>query len=80
VGTTAVFQINDQGTMLGNYIDDQGVTHSFIADQLPGSAQNASGPNINPIVKGAPLQTCSPADWVRHPETMRVPKLCHPEN
>jgi len=80
VGTTAVFQINDQGTMLGNYIDDQGVTHSFIADQLPGSAQDASGPNINPIVTGAPIQTCSPADWVRHPETMRVPKICHPGN
>lgn len=80
VGTTAVFQINDQGTMLGNYIDDQGVTHSFIADQLPGSAQDTSGPNINPIVTGAPIQTCSPADWVRHPETMRVPKICHPGN
>jgi len=80
VGTTAVFQINDRGTMVGNYVDDQGLTHSFIADQLPGNAPSAPAANINSPVRNSPIQTCSPADWVRLPGTIRVPQLCHMAN
>ncbi len=80
VGTTAVFQINDRGTMVGNYIDAQGLTHSFIADQLPGNAPSAPAANINSHVRNAPIQTCSPADWARHPGTIRVPQPCQLAN
>lgn len=74
VGTTIPFQINNSDTIVGNYIDDQGNTHSFLANQLS-SGQAAHAMDTTP--RRAPVQPCSPADWVRHPEKMRIPGTCH---
>jgi len=72
---TIVFQINDPGTVVGNYVDDQGLTHSFLADQQPDGPQNGAGKNDK--AKSTPSQTCSPADWTHHPEKMRSVGRCH---
>jgi hypothetical protein len=35
VGSTLLLQINNSGTILGDYSDQQGLSHSFIANQQP---------------------------------------------
>lgn len=76
IGTTIPFQINDRGTMVGSYIDDQGLPHSFTAELQPGAQAQINSQRTEPV-HTAPVQPCSPADWVRHPETIRNPHLCH---
>jgi hypothetical protein len=78
-GSTILLQINARGTMVGNYLDDQGVTHSFTATEAPGSpvqAQNAAA------VQGpkAAIKDCVPADWAGHPERLKTPKACRSGN
>jgi hypothetical protein len=77
VGTTILFQINDAGTIIGNYVDDQGNTHSFTADQQHGSGEAGQAKDAPRAPRKTPSQTCSPADWTRHPEKMRNPGTCH---
>ena len=74
VGTTIPFQISGSDTIVGNYVDDQGNTHSFLANQLSnGQATHA----MDTTPRTTSVQPCSPADWVRHPEKMRIPGTCH---
>lgn len=76
VGTTILLQINDSGTTVGNYIDDQGLTHSFTAELQPESQAQGNSQSAEPV-HTAPAQSCSPADWVRHPDKLRNPHVCH---
>jgi len=80
VGSTFPFQINDVGTILGIYSDDQGLTHSFIADPVPGANQDGNGTGSIPAINRAPAQSCLPADLVEHPEQIRNPKACKSTN
>jgi hypothetical protein len=73
VGTTVLSQINNSGTIVGSYVDDQGLIHSFIADQQPGGGPAPDSGRT----KITPTQTCSLADWAKHPEKITNPKACH---
>ena len=80
VGSTFPFQVNDAGTILGIYFDDQGQTHSFIADPLPGVNQDANGNGSAPAIKTAPAQSCSPVNRTADPEQIRNPRACSSTN
>jgi hypothetical protein len=76
-GSTILFQINARGIMVGNYVDDQGVTHSFTAIQQPssphGQGQDAAVAQAGPKARS---KDCGPADWDGHPERRMHPKAC----
>lgn len=78
VGTTFPFQVNDPGTIVGIYIDGQGVTHSFSAEQLPGANQDGNGSVSTPAIKIQP-QSCSASNRT-DPEQIRIPKACSSSN
>jgi hypothetical protein len=79
VGTTFPFQVNDPGTIVGIYIDDQHVTHSFSADPLPGANQDGNGNNSTPAIKTIQTQSCSASRQV-DPEQIRNPRACPATN
>ena len=79
VGTTFPFQVNDPGTIVGIYIDGQGVTHSFSADPLPGVNQDGNGNSSTPAINTTQTQSCS-ASRQMDPEQFRNPRACPATN
>jgi hypothetical protein len=77
VGRTFPFQVNDSGTIVGIYIDDQRVTHSFRADPLPGV--NPAGNDSTPAINTIQTQSCSASNQT-DPERIRNPRACAATN
>lgn len=76
VGATFPFQVNDEGTILGIYFDEQGVTHSFIAvpqDDGEGEGSMTSGTAI----RKAATSGCSLTDFENNPGQIRSARGCN---
>jgi hypothetical protein len=67
--------VNASGQIVGEYFDDAGATHSFLAERRT-DADNETGPDLNTRPHTPPANSCSDTEWDKHPERHRQPASC----
>ena len=83
-GITFPLAINAAGKIVGQYMDDAGNFHSFLAKPLGNdnngdqAATNESKvqPATAAVSQPAPMRICGSAEWRQHPEQIRNPGSC----